>query len=144
MSDSIQRTSVGDFPISQTVTVPASASLIFVSGTLPDPADPQVPGVYGNTEVQTVSVFNKLRKVLQQQDLDLAISCNCGCFWWGLKRPTASWILPGCSVGIRSSSVSRSSRTNRHGRRCKSSRCHCPERWLKSKPSLPAQPDSRG
>ena len=68
MSDSIQRTSVGNFPISQTVTVPASASLIFVSGTLPDAADPQVPGVYGNTEVQTVSVFNKLRKVLQQQD----------------------------------------------------------------------------
>lgn len=40
MSDSIQRTSVGDFPISQTVTVPASASLVFISGTLPDLADP--------------------------------------------------------------------------------------------------------
>ena len=71
MSDSIQRTSVGDFPISQTVTVPASASLIFVSGTLPDLVDPTVPGVFGNTEVQTVSVFNKLRTVLRQQDLDL-------------------------------------------------------------------------
>ena len=69
MSDSIQRTSVGDFPISQTVTVPASASLIFVSGTLPDLADPNVPGVYGNTEVQTVSVFNKIRKILRQDRL---------------------------------------------------------------------------
>lgn len=71
MSGSIQRTSVGDFPISQTVTVPASASLIFVSGTLPDLVDPTVPGVFGNTEVQTVSVFNKLRQILRQQDLDL-------------------------------------------------------------------------
>ena len=62
MSDSIQRTSVGNFPISQTVTVPASASLIFVSGTLPDLADTNAPAgtpaAYGNTEVQTVSVFN--------------------------------------------------------------------------------------
>lgn len=71
MSDSIQRTSVGEFPISQTVTVPASASLVFVSGTLPDPADPKVPGVYGDTEVQSVSVFNKLRQILRQHDLDL-------------------------------------------------------------------------
>ncbi|PMV19659.1 MULTISPECIES: RidA family protein [unclassified Pseudomonas] len=75
MSDSIQRTSVGDFPISQTVTVPASASLIFISGTLPDLHDASAPAgtpaAYGNTEVQTVSVFNKLRKILRQQDLDL-------------------------------------------------------------------------
>ncbi|KPX42461.1 RidA family protein [Pseudomonas syringae pv. tagetis] len=75
MSDSIQRTSVGDFPVSQTVTVPASSSLIFVSGTLPDVDDPHAPAgtpaAYGNTEVQTVSVFNKLRKILRQQDLDL-------------------------------------------------------------------------
>lgn len=75
MSDSIQRTSVGTFPISQTVTVPASASLIFISGTLPDVANPDAPAgtpaAYGNTEVQTVSVFNKLRNILRQQDLDL-------------------------------------------------------------------------
>jgi len=75
MSDSIQRTSVGDFPISQTVTVPASASLIFISGTLPDlhnaSAPAGTPAAYGNTEVQTVSVFNKLRTILRRQDLDL-------------------------------------------------------------------------
>lgn len=71
MSDSIQRTGLGDFPISQTVTVPASASLVFVSGTLPDLVDPNVPATYGNTEIQTVSVFNKIRRILRQQDLDL-------------------------------------------------------------------------
>jgi enamine deaminase RidA (YjgF/YER057c/UK114 family) len=75
MSNSIQRVSISDFPISLTVTVPASASLIFVSGILPDVADPQAPehttAAYGNTEVQTVSAFNTLRTVLRQQDLDL-------------------------------------------------------------------------
>jgi len=42
---------------------------------LPDLADPNAPAgtpaAYGSTEVQTVSVFDKLRKILRQQDLDL-------------------------------------------------------------------------
>ena len=119
MSDSIQRTSVGEFPISQTVTVPASASLVFVSGTLPDPADPKVPGVYGDTEVQSVSVFNKLRQILRQHDLTWATSCSYGCFWSAPKRPMANWILPGCSAVIPSSLARPNSRTNRRAPRCK-------------------------
>jgi len=75
MSESIQRADFADFPISQTVTVPATARLTFISGMLPDPVDPQAPGespaVYGNTQVQTISVFNKLRTTLQLQGLDL-------------------------------------------------------------------------
>jgi enamine deaminase RidA (YjgF/YER057c/UK114 family) len=75
MSDSIQRTRVGSFPISQSVTVPASASLTFLSGALPDVADPSAPqgtpAAYGNTATQTVSVLRKLQKALQAQDLDL-------------------------------------------------------------------------
>lgn len=75
MSEGIKRTSNGSFPISQTVTVPASANLVFVSGALPDVADPQAPqgtsSAYGNTEVQTVSVLRKLQKTLQAQGLDL-------------------------------------------------------------------------
>jgi enamine deaminase RidA (YjgF/YER057c/UK114 family) len=75
MSEGIKRTSNGTFPISQTVTVAASANLVFVSGALPDVADPQAPqgtpAAYGNTEVQTVSVLRKLQKTLQAQGLDL-------------------------------------------------------------------------
>ncbi|WP_175652811.1 RidA family protein [Pseudomonas sp. Marseille-P9899] len=76
-ADSIQRVSPpgSTFPISQLVTVPASAQLTFVSGTLPDVADPKAPKgsiqAYGNTETQTLSVLNKLRTALQSQGLDL-------------------------------------------------------------------------
>lgn len=76
-ADSIQRIDPpgANFPISQLVSVPASAHLTFVSGTLPDIADPKAPkgsiAAYGNTETQTLSVLNKLRSALQSQGLDL-------------------------------------------------------------------------
>jgi len=103
MSDSIQRTSVGDFPISQTVTVPASASLIFVSGTLPDLHDASAPAgtpaAYGNTEVQTVSVFNKLRKILQQQDLDLGDIVQLRVFLVGAEETGGKLDFAGLQAG---------------------------------------------
>ncbi|POD78466.1 hypothetical protein BKM17_06660 [Pseudomonas syringae group genomosp. 3] len=103
MSDSIQRTSVGDFPISQTVTVPASASLIFISGTLPDLADPHppagTPAAYGNTEVQTVSVFNKLRRILQQQDLDLGDIVQLRVFLVGAEETGGKLDFAGLQAG---------------------------------------------
>ncbi len=64
-----------NFPISQLVTVPAGSQLTFVSGTLPDVADPKAPkgstAALGNTETQTRSVLNKLRTALHSQGLDL-------------------------------------------------------------------------
>ncbi|MCQ9422837.1 RidA family protein [Pseudomonas sp. LJDD11] len=103
MSDSIQRTSVGTFPISQTVTVPASASLIFVSGTLPDVANPDAPpgtpAAYGNTEVQTVSVFNKLRNILRQQDLDLGDIVQLRIFLLGTEETGGRLDFAGLQAG---------------------------------------------
>ncbi|MCO8165789.1 RidA family protein [Pseudomonas sp. 21LCFQ010] len=102
-SDSIQRTSVGTFPISQTVTVPASASLIFVSGTLPDVANPDAPpctpAAYGNTEVQTVSVFNKLRNILRQQDLDLGDIVQLRVFLLGTEETGGRLDFAGLQAG---------------------------------------------
>ncbi|GAB7532422.1 RidA family protein [Pseudomonas sp. 3A(2025)] len=103
MSDSIQRTSAGTFPISQTVTVPASASLIFISGTLPDVADPNAPAgttaAYGNTEVQTVSVFNKLRNILRQQDLDLGDIVSLKVFLLGTEETGGRLDFAGLQAG---------------------------------------------
>ncbi|MCV4283932.1 RidA family protein [Pseudomonas capsici] len=103
MSDLIKRTSVGDFPISQTVTVPASASLIFVSGTLPDIADPQAPAgtpaAYGNTETQTVSVFNKIRNILSQQDLDLGDIVQLRVFLVGAEETGGKLDFAGLQAG---------------------------------------------
>ncbi|MCF5723225.1 RidA family protein [Pseudomonas syringae] len=103
MSDSIQRTSVGNFPISQTVTVPASASLIFVSGTLPDLHDANAPAgtpaAYGNTEVQTVSVFNKIRQILRQQDLDLGDIVQLRVFLVGAEETGGKLDFAGLQAG---------------------------------------------
>ncbi|MDO7926661.1 RidA family protein [Pseudomonas sp. KFB-139] len=103
MSDQIKRTSVGDFPISQTVTVPASASLIFVSGTLPDVADPQAPkgtpAAFGNTETQTVSVFNKIRNILRQQDLDLGDIVQLRVFLVGAEETGGKLDFAGLQAG---------------------------------------------
>ncbi|WP_338576592.1 RidA family protein [Pseudomonas canadensis] len=103
MSDSIQRTCVGDFPISQTVTVPASASLIFVSGTLPDLHDANAPAgtpaAYGNTEIQTVSVFNKIRKILRQQDLDLGDIVQLRVFLVGAEETGGKLDFAGLQAG---------------------------------------------
>ncbi|WLH04954.1 RidA family protein [Pseudomonas lurida] len=103
MSDSIQRTSVGDFPISQTVTVPASASLIFVSGTLPDLHDANAaagtPAAYGNTEVQTVSVFKKIHKILRQQDLDLGDIVQLRVFLVGAEETGGKLDFAGLQAG---------------------------------------------
>ena len=76
-ADSIQRIDPpgSNFPISQVVTVPASAQLTFISGTLPDVADAKAPkgsiAAYGNTETQTLSVLNKLQAILKAQGLGL-------------------------------------------------------------------------
>ncbi|MBX8555362.1 RidA family protein [Pseudomonas cichorii] len=103
MSDLIKRTSVGDFPISQTVTVPASASLVFVSGTLPDVADPQAPAgtpaAFGNTETQTVSVFNKIRNILRQQDLDLGDIVQLRVFLVGAEETGGKLDFAGLQAG---------------------------------------------
>lgn len=75
MSQNIQRTGAATSPISQTVSVPATAQLVFLSGALPDVADPHAaPGTaaaYGNTQVQTESVLRKLKAVLEAQGLGL-------------------------------------------------------------------------
>ncbi|WP_287814606.1 RidA family protein [Pseudomonas sp.] len=75
MSHDILRTGPATSPISQTVSVPASAELVFLSGALPDVADPQSPqgtsAAYGDTRTQTESVLRKLQKVLQDQGLGL-------------------------------------------------------------------------
>ncbi|WP_410480639.1 RidA family protein [Pseudomonas plecoglossicida] len=63
------------FPISQLVSVPAGAALTFVSGTLPDVADPKAPAqtiaAYGDTETQARSVLKKIQAALHGQGLTL-------------------------------------------------------------------------
>lgn len=74
--DAIVRRAMGDFPISSSVVVPASARLVFVSGTLADPAKPDAPAGsierLGDTETQAASVLGKIEKELAASGLGMA------------------------------------------------------------------------
>jgi enamine deaminase RidA (YjgF/YER057c/UK114 family) len=61
--------------IATTTTVPAGSTLIFLSGALPDAADPAAPrgtvAYYGNTETQSASVFAKIEATLKSRGLTM-------------------------------------------------------------------------
>jgi enamine deaminase RidA (YjgF/YER057c/UK114 family) len=61
--------------IASTVRVPHDAGLVFLSGQLPDVADPAAePGSlasYGDTETQAASTFAKIAALLREQDLTM-------------------------------------------------------------------------
>ncbi len=72
----ILRRPAGSFPISSSVLVPPGSEIVFLSGTLPDPAKPDAPAGsaerLGDTEAQAVSVFGKLEKELAASGLTMS------------------------------------------------------------------------
>ena len=70
------RTGLETAAYSETVTIPATSSLTYVSGILADLSDIEVPpgtvSSYGDTKTQTLSVFNKINKILQARNLSMA------------------------------------------------------------------------
>jgi enamine deaminase RidA (YjgF/YER057c/UK114 family) len=75
-ADAIVRRSLGDFPIASSVAVPASARIVFVSGTLADVVKPDAPAGsierLGDTETQSASVLGKIEKELAASGLTMA------------------------------------------------------------------------
>ncbi len=77
-AESVVRTPLtgSNFPIAAAVSVPAGSDLVFVSGATALVADPSAPAgsvaAYGNTEVQTVSVFKQLAVTLERVNLKLS------------------------------------------------------------------------
>lgn len=73
--DGVSRLPLGDpkFPIAAAVTVPPGYATSYLSGNLPDVANPEAPKgsaeAYGNTETQTASVLNKLAATLEKLGL---------------------------------------------------------------------------
>jgi enamine deaminase RidA (YjgF/YER057c/UK114 family) len=71
----VRRLGPPDAPIAASVEVPAPGRLVYVSGTVPDPADPAAPPGsvqrYGDTAAQTRSVLGKIRAQLAQHRLGL-------------------------------------------------------------------------
>jgi enamine deaminase RidA (YjgF/YER057c/UK114 family) len=75
-SDEIVRRNVPDFPIASSVSVPATARLVFVSGTLADVTKPDAPAGsierLGDTATQAASVLGKIEKELAASGLTMA------------------------------------------------------------------------
>ncbi|MEO8618207.1 MAG: RidA family protein [Sphingomicrobium sp.] len=73
--DAVRRSGPEQSPIASSVSVPADARLVYVSGTVPDAIDEAAPkgtfGRYGDTEAQTRSILGKIAKVLEAEGLGL-------------------------------------------------------------------------
>jgi enamine deaminase RidA (YjgF/YER057c/UK114 family) len=71
----VQRRGAPDSPISSSVELPPGSRLVYVSGTVPDPADPNAPAGsaqrFGDTAAQTRSVIRKIEAQLRQLGLGL-------------------------------------------------------------------------
>lgn len=72
----IVRRQAGDFPIASSVQVPSGAAIVFLSGTLADPAKPDAPAGsierLGDTATQAASVLGKLEKELAAQGFSMS------------------------------------------------------------------------
>lgn len=71
----ITRVDVPGFPISASVSVPAGAATVYLSGTTPPVADPSAPkdslAAYGDTQTQTVNTLKRIEEILAKQNLGL-------------------------------------------------------------------------
>ena len=71
----IRRVGSPQSPISSSVEIPWGSRLVYVSGTVPDPVDPDAPpgsaGRFGDTATQTRSVLRKIEAALRQHNLSL-------------------------------------------------------------------------
>lgn len=78
------------FPIARAVEVPASMTLVFPSGTVPDPAKPDAvkfsAEYWGDTKTQTISVLNKTKATLESLGLKMGDVVKMNAF---LVAPTA-------------------------------------------------------
>ena len=89
-ADEIKRRAMPDFPISSSVEVPGGHTLVFLSGTVPDVADPDAAtGTterYGDTATHAASVLAKLERELQALGMTMANVVKMNVFMVGDPR----------------------------------------------------------
>lgn len=75
MNMDIKRTGLETSAYSETVSIPATSSLTYVSGILADISDSDAPpgttSSYGDTKTQTISVLEKINKILKNNNLSM-------------------------------------------------------------------------
>lgn len=74
-AQAVRRLGPPESPIAASVEVPAGSRLVYISGTVPDPADANAPAGsvqrYGDTATQTRSILRKIEAQLRQHGLGL-------------------------------------------------------------------------
>ncbi|MCS6739298.1 RidA family protein [Acinetobacter baumannii] len=59
----------------ESISIPSDTSLVYVSGILADIADSSAPAgtikAYGDTQTQTISILNKIKTILEKQNLKM-------------------------------------------------------------------------
>jgi len=89
-ADEIKRRPHPDYPISSSVEVPGERTLVFLSGTVPDVADPDAaPGTIerlGDTATQAANVLGKLERELRALGMTMADVVKMNIFMVGDPR----------------------------------------------------------
>ena len=71
----VRRLGAAESPIAASTEVPAGSRIVYISGTVPDAADPSAPAGsvqrYGDTATQTRSVLRKIEAQLKKHNMGL-------------------------------------------------------------------------
>ena len=85
------------FPIASAVEVPAGNTIVFQSGTIPGPANPDAergtPAFFGDTKTQTISVFERIKVNLKRQGMDMGDIVKLTVFLVGDPQTVGKWTL---------------------------------------------------
>jgi enamine deaminase RidA (YjgF/YER057c/UK114 family) len=99
----IVRRANSNFPIANSVTVPAGADLVYLSGMLADAADTSAPAGsierFGDTAAQTKSVLGKIAKELEAVGVTMADVVKMNVFLVGDPRKGGSMDFEGLMHG---------------------------------------------
>jgi len=100
--DIVRRANSG-FPIANSVTVPAGAELVYLSGMLADAADTKAPAGsierFGDTATQTKSVLGKIQKELEALGLGMQDVVKMNVFLVGDPRRDSTMDFEGLMKG---------------------------------------------
>jgi len=103
MNMDIKRTGLKTAAYSETVTIPATSSLTYISGILADIVDIDAPpgtaSSYGDTKTQTISAFEKINKILQGCHLSMADIIQIRVFLVGTAELDGKLDFPGFQQG---------------------------------------------
>jgi len=74
-ADVIRHPNPGNFPIAQAVEIPADSTLVYHSGMVPGPANPDAEqysrAFWGDTEAQTLSVLGRIEQSIKAKGLTM-------------------------------------------------------------------------